>query len=65
MKKRKKLFMGATIFSFFTLLSFKFDSTTVTWIWEGDRITPILLVILTVSFGVLWIRENRKVEASN
>jgi len=65
MKKRKKLFMGATLFSFFTLLSFKFDSTTVTWLWEGDSITPILLFIFTVGFGVLWIRENRKIKASN
>jgi len=61
MKKRKKLFMGVTIFSIFTLLSFKFDSTTVTWIWEGDSIIPIILVILIVSFGALWFRESREI----
>ncbi len=53
--------MGATIFSFFTLVSFTFDSTTVTWLWEGDNITPIVLVILTLGFGVLWIRERSRV----
>lgn len=61
---KKKLFMGATLFSFFTLVSFTFDSTTVTWFWKGDSVTPIVLVILTVCFGALWIGESRKINIS-
>ena len=61
---KKKIYMGATIFSFFTLISFTFDSTTITWFWEGDNVTPIVIAILTVGFGILWIRESRKIKTN-
>ena len=59
MKKKRNLFMSTTLMSAFFLISFKFNSTTITWMWQGDRVIPIILGVLTLVLAVFWIKESK------
>lgn len=59
-KSRRNLFMSSTLMCILLIGTFRFDESSINWIWTGQIQIPIILGITSVILGVFWFIENRK-----
>lgn len=52
--------MSLTLMCGFLVFAFTFDNKGIYWIWAHAEPVAILLVIVTIIFGIFWYKESRK-----
>ena len=57
--KQRNLFMSLTLMCGFLALGFQFMPVGITWIWKNSPIVALILVMLSILFGVFWNRSHR------
>lgn len=57
--KRRNLFMSLTLMCGFLAIGFQFMPEGIQWIWQSSPAVAALLVVLSLVFGILWIRSQR------
>ncbi len=60
MKRKRNLFMSATLMCVFITGAFSFDNNAIYWMWEDKIEVSIILGILVIVFGTFWIIEQKK-----
>jgi len=61
-KSRRNLFMSSTLMCILLIGTFRFDESSINWIWTGQIQIPIILGITSIILGVFWFIENRKLK---
>ncbi len=59
--RRKNLWMSVTLMCGFLTIFFQFNKDGIKWFWTGQEIVPIVLLISTLIFGILWFKEYKKI----
>lgn len=61
-KRTRNLFMSSTLMCILLIETFRFDESSINWIWTGQIQIPIILGIASIILGVFWFIENRKLK---
>ncbi len=62
MKSKRSLFLSIALMCGFFTLAFRFDEKNIYWIWEEKIQVPIILVAMTIIFGIFWFLEKKKIK---
>ena len=54
--------MSITLMCLFLIGAFKFDESSLSWMWTGQIQIPIILGMTSIILGIFWIIENRKLQ---
>ena len=54
--------MSTTLMCMFLIGTFRFDESSINWMWTGQIQVPIILGISSIVLGIFWIIENKKLK---
>lgn len=58
--KKRKLFLSSALMCGFFCLAFTFDTEGAYWLWSDNEPVAIILTLVTLTLGVVLLKETNK-----